>query len=296
MHKQNKKFYKIINNPANIAVFAAVCWSLFYTFNMTVAKTLNPCIQTTTLLFWRSIFGTLIFLPFVLSKGLRILKSEYIHIHIIRGILMTTAIFLTYTAYRNLPLTLATSIGFTAPLIMTILSLIFLKETISWRKWLIILLGYVGMLVIVRPGVVPLNIYVASSICANLSACVALILVKKIAHSDAPETIVFYPNLAMLLISGVLMIGFWQELSSIDLLQILLISALGALGQYSYAVAVKYAQSSFVAPFEYLRIVIAIPIGLYGFNEHLDLFMLAGVGIIISSTWMLSRLSKREIV
>lgn len=269
---------------------------MFYTLNMTVAKSINPCVHTATMLFWRSVFGTLIFLPFVARKGLKILKTPYLPIHALRGVLMTVAIYLTYTAYRNLPITLATSIGFTAPLIMTLLSLFFLKEHVSWRKWLIILLGYLGMLVIVRPGVVPLNMFIVYLLGANLAACIALIFVRKIAQEDAPETIVFFPNLVMLMISSGLMVCYWQSLTLHDLLHILAITAFGALGQYSYAVAVKHAQSSFVAPFEYLRIVLAIPIGLYGFDEHIDFFMLLGVSIIIVSTWMLSHLSKREIV
>lgn len=284
------------NKFTKIAIFAAILWPFFYTLNMTFTKSISPSVPTYILLFWRSLFGVLLFLPFFLKSGIKKMKTQFLPLHIIRSILMTLAIFLTYSAYRKLPLTLATSIGFTAPLMMTILSMLLLKEQITWKKWMILLVGYMGVLVIVRPGIVPFNMFVGFALTANLVASFAAILVRILSQKDSIETIMMYAYLGMFVISSFIVALDWRPISFQDIGHIFCIAAVGAIAQYCYATAVKYAQASFVAPFEYLRIVFAIPIGFYAFNECIDNIMLIGASIIIGSTWILSRLNRKDIM
>jgi drug/metabolite transporter (DMT)-like permease len=209
-----------------------------------------------------------------------------------RAFFLTAAIWFTYKSYRYLPLTFATSIGFTSPLIIALLSIFILGEKIALQRWGIILIGYAGILVIVRPGIVEVNEYVVMALLANVTAGMSLILVRYLSSHDRTSTILFYAHLGTFVFASILVSYDWQPIPTTEVHKIALMSLCGLTAQYLYATAVKYAEASYVSPFEYLRIVFAIPLGIAFFNEDIDMWVIGGTAIIITSTWVLSRMSR----
>ncbi len=277
-----------------IATLFSILWSFIYTVNVTITKFIDCDLDNTVLVFWRSFFGLLLFLPVIINNGREVFKTKHPWHHLARAVFLTTAIWFTYKSYRFLPLTFATSIGFTSPLIIAVLSVFLLGEKVSIRRWAVILIGYSGIIIIVRPGVVEMNQYILIALLANITAGMSLILVRYLSQHDRTSTILFYAHLGTFVFASLLVSFNWQPIPTDEIHKIAIMSVCGLTAQYLYATAVTYAEASYVSPFEYLRIVFAVPIGLFFFNEAIDIWVILGATIIITSTWVLSLISRAE--
>lgn len=277
-----------------IATLFSILWSFIYTVNVTITKFIDCDLDNTVLVFWRSFFGLLLFLPVIINNGSDVFKTKHPWHHFARALFLTTAIWCTYKSYRFLPLTFATSIGFTSPLIIAVLSVFLLGEKVSVVRWLIILTGYSGIIIIVRPGIIEMNQYIIMALVANVTAGMSLILVRYLSQHDRTSTILFYAHLGTFVFASILVSFNWQPIPTHEIHKIALMSVCGLTAQYLYATAVKYAEASYVSPFEYLRIVFAVPIGLIFFHEEVDMWVILGATIIITSTWVLSLISRGE--
>jgi len=160
-----------------------LAWSLFgslcFTTVMSLAKLLDPSVKGAVLVFIRCLFGLIFFLPFLLKAGVETLKTQRPFLHLLRVIFTCLAIACTYYGYRNLPLAVGTSLGFTAPLMTTALAILVLKEVVTIKKWVLIFVGYLGVLVIVQPPEFSFNSAVYILLLANLFASSSLICAKK---------------------------------------------------------------------------------------------------------------------
>ena len=170
-------------SPKLIGAGFMLMWALSFSSAMAFAKTLSPEIDTVIVVFMRYFFGLLFFSPFVLQAGFKGFATSRPILHLIRVMCVGISMGCTYYAYRNLPLALATSIGMTAPLFTTILSMLLLKDSVSLRKWAFIIFGYFGVLVMVRPHELPISFAVWIEFLANLFAALSIICVKLLSRS-----------------------------------------------------------------------------------------------------------------
>ena len=121
--------------PKLIGAAFMLLWALVFSLAMATAKTLSPEVDTLILLFMRYFFGLVFFSPFLMKSDLKDFKTSRPLLHVTRIMCMGAAMGCTYYAYRNLPLALATSIGMTGPLFTTMLSMLLLKDSVSFPKW-----------------------------------------------------------------------------------------------------------------------------------------------------------------
>lgn len=278
-------------NGAIFAVFAALSLSI----SMTFAKQLHPDIPTSFVVLIRSCFGFIFFIPFFLKNRKSFRKSEKLPLHILRIILTAGAMICTYFAYRNLPIAFATSIGMTSPLFIAILSIIILREEITRQKWLLILLGYIGVIFVIRPSIHTIDLATLSALSANMLAACCVILIKILSRHDSTVTIMLYTNVGITVMSFIIsMTNTWQMIALRDVVILSLTGLLGVVTQYCSINALKSATPSFIAPFEYTRIFFATLIGIFIFQEIPSIYVMIGSGIIIFSTYMMTRLEGRK--
>lgn len=276
--------------PKLVGASFMLLWALSFSIALSLSKTLDPSISNMVIVFMRYLFAFLFFMPFIVREGFQGFKTSRPILHLIRVIFLGTALTCTYYAYRELPLVLATSIGMTAPLFTTILAMLLLKERVSPLKWLFIVLGYVGVLVVVRPHELPVGPGVWASLAANLFAALTMITVKVLSRTESTFTLMIYINTLTTFIAGILVIGVWQTPSCHDFMILGFVGALGLVSQYSLITALKYADPSYLAPLEYTRMCFAIPVGYFLFDETPNVWVLAGSLIIIAATFGLTRL------
>lgn len=265
-------------------------WALSFSTAMSLAKTLSPDINSLIILFMRYFFGLVFFSPFMVSAGFKGFTTSRPLLHFTRILCVGTSMACAYYAYRHLPLALATSIGMTGPLFTTVLAMIFLKESISYQKWGLILCGYLGVLVMVRPHNVSIALGVWVELLANLFAAFSIICVKILSRTESTLTIMLYANTVTTLIAGLIVLSIWQTPSPHDLMVLMAVGVVGVISQYCSVTALKYANPSYLAPFEYTRMCFAIPIGYLIFGEVPTVWTLFGSLMIIGATYKLTRL------
>ncbi len=277
-------------SPKLVGAAFMLMWAFSFSTAMVFAKTLSPEVNSFVILFMRYFFGLVFFSPFVMSVGIKGFITSRPLLHITRVICVGIAMACTYYAYRNLPLALATSIGMTGPLFTTVLSMLLLKDSISLSKWGLILFGYFGVIVMVRPDAMPVGLGVWIELLANLFAAFSIICVKLLSRTESTLTIMLYANTVTTFIAGILALSVWETPSTSDLMALIAIGAIGVFSQYCSVTALRYANPSYLAPFEYTRMCFAIPVGYLIFGEVPTFWVILGSFMIIGATYGLTRL------
>jgi drug/metabolite transporter (DMT)-like permease len=275
--------------PATRAVFWALAATLTFALMSMLIKLLGQRYSPIEVAFFRSSFGIIPLLPFLFQGGFGAFRTAHPFQHMFRGTLGVIGMFMGYWSVTKLPLALSTSISFTAPLYMIFMAVLFLGETVRWRRGTATVVGFLGVLVIVRPfnGEISLAMIVALA-GAFLSSC-TITLVKRMSGTERPATIVFYLSLISMVISGIPAIFVWQNPDGFDLLLFLITGLSGGAGQVMITQAYAEGEATAVAPIDYLRLLFAILFGFFIFGEVPNLYTLTGSAIIIGSTLYIAR-------
>jgi drug/metabolite transporter (DMT)-like permease len=269
-------------------------WSASITTAMSFAKMLDSETSGFALVFLRCSFGFLFTLPFVFSSGLKAFKTKRHPLHFLRVCFNCSALACTYYAYRHLPLAEASAIGLTEPLLTTLMAALILKDKVSLGKWLTIIGGYLGVLIIANPTDFIVNHALWILLFANFSASASLICTKMLSSSESTVLILTYTNIIGIIFSGLIALPYWKTPNGNDIWIMVCVGLFGIISQLSYVRALKLGSPAFLSPFEYMRFVIAIPVGFFVFKEALTLQIVLGGFLIILATYWLNHLENRE--
>ena len=233
--------------------------------------------------FFRNLFGLLIFLPVAMRSGLGFLKTDRIRLHVVRAVMNIAAMFLFFTALSLTPLAKVTALGFTAPLFVAVLSVVILGERMRVRRWTATVLGFLGMLIIVRPGVGEIDLGAIMAISSSAVWAMTLLLIKYMARTESSLTITGYMSILLSLLSLGPAIWVWQTPSAEAWFWLVLIGVIGTLAQLALAESVKVADAGAVMPFDFFKLVWAALLGYYLFAEIPDLYTWIGAAVIFAS-------------
>lgn len=269
-------------------------WAGIFNTTMSLSKTLSPETSVFMILFVRTLFSLSLFTPMIIKQGNNAFKSKRKSLLLVRSLLAISAMLCTYYAYRHLPLSLATSVGFSGPLIVSALAILFLGEHVNLKKGLTILLGYVGVLIMINPQANGFDPDIFVALLANFLAAGANILGKMLSTTEDTTKIMVYFQVVAFLISGVIALFHWQMIPLHDVGILCLMGATATASQYCYLKALKHGEATIVTPFEYTRLIFAIPVGIYFFEEVLQAHTFIGAAVIIASALALSRIALKQ--
>ncbi|WP_375593110.1 DMT family transporter [Algihabitans albus] len=237
----------------------------------------------------RAGFALLAILPFVYLAGWRALRTAYPGTHVIRAVCGAGAMLSGFYALSHLPLADVTAIGFTTPLFATILAILFLGETVRWRRWTATLVGFGGVLIMLRPGAllsgegIALDGFLAAlGMAAGIA--VAVIMVKRLPKSEHQAVMLLWFCLASIALAVVPAIQAWQNPSLEQWLMLAGVGVIGVSGQSLIIRAYRAGEASFVAPFDYSKILFAMAFGFLFFAEIPEIWTLAGAAVIVASS------------
>lgn len=233
------------------------------------------------------------------SKGLGLLRTNALRLELLRAAALVGSTVCNFTAVRYLPITVTGAIGFTVPLIITALSVIFLREQVGWRRWSAIAVGFVGVLVIVRPGSDVFNPATFLSLGGALSyACYAM-LTRRLAGVDSAGTQQFYGAFLPTIVLAPFALAAWVwPASALDWTMLLLIGVIGFSGHQFMTVAHRFAPASTLAPFGYTQILFFTLASWLVFNQPPDIWLFLGAPIVIASglyIWLRERALARPV-
>lgn len=277
-----------------ISIFLVLFSSFCFSCGISLVKLVTPSLPSLMVLFFRSLFAFAFLLPFALRYGIKNFKTTRPTLHLARAVLISAALFSTYFAYRHLPLSTSSAIGFTSPLLTSFLALLFLREKISPQRWLLIGLGYVGILLMLQNFSLFLGLPIAMAFVANLLASGSSIVSKKLLSTESAISLLVYGIGINMIISGLAAISIWQLPSWTDIFLLMGVALCGLLSNAGAVKALEYSKASFVAPFEYTRLIFATTIGYFLFQETPAVNVLMGAVVVVLSTYLLSRMELRE--
>ena len=262
-------------------------WAACFSAAMSLVKNLEG-VPIATVVFVRFACSVLLVLPLLLSQKKETIGTKKVHFHGLNAVFRVVAIWSTYYAYSKLPMGLAASIGYTGPMIAIVLAMFLLREKVGWRKWVAVIIGYGGVLIMVQPENADMNIAALVALLANLSSSLAKITTKSLTRTETAAQVVFYGNIIALAISAVFAGYQWQTPAVETWALLAAIGVMGSLSQFSYIKALEVGNVSLVAPFEYLRLLFALPIGYFFFGEVLTEHHIAGCMIIVGCSIFLT--------
>ena len=211
-------------------------------------------------------------------------KTSRPKLHAFRAITGTLAIIALFIALREIPLADVVSLTFGGPIFVTLGSIFFLSEKVGIKRWLAVLIGFFGMLLIVKPAYEELNIYyIFPIIFCIFFACVAL-SIRSLSSTEPNYRIALYFSLLSMIV-GLLTLPFgWVMPNKFELFLLIFTGLVGSVANILLTVSLRYAEASLVTPTKYLNLVFAILLGYFIWSEIPKLLTLVGAGLIIISS------------
>ena len=237
--------------------------------------------------FIRYAFGIVLVVPVILRVGLYGLLSTRIHLHASRGLVHGIGVMLWFYAMSRLPIAEVTALGFTTPIFTTAGAMLILGERVKNYRVAGILVGFIGALIVLRPGLRIIDFgAVAILIAAPLFAC-SLLMAKVATKTESSSVIVALLSIFCTLTLLPLALVYWRTPTTEEWSLLFLTAIFATLGHYCLTRAFQSAELSALQPFTFLQLVWATLLGLVVFSEQPDLWLWLGAGVIVfSATWI----------
>lgn len=274
---------KFVNNLSQESqgIFFAILTCFFSSILVALVRQLSTEFHIFFIVMVRNFFALVFFLPQILRNHNEVFRTKHLGLHIFRGLNGLASMFLWFYAVKVLPLSEAVSISFIVPILTTLAAVYFLKEKIKTHSWIGTIFGFVGILIILRPGFREFNpAYICSFTSVGLWV-ISNLLIKTMTKTEKPQTIVTYMSMVMFIVSIPIAFPYMQP---IGLKAFFLFAALGLISNLTHiCLSISYAKSdlSTVQPFDFTRLVFISIISYFAFGEIVDFWVIIGSMVIL---------------
>ena len=273
-------------------LLAIVSSALFAAMHVTV-RHLSSELHAFEIAFFRTVFGLAVMLPWLVHYGRKSFQTDMRGWHIGRGLINSVSMLCWYLSLQLLPVADATAINMTGPLFVTLGAWFFLKETVTWQRWLGIFMIMAGGLVIIRPGVQIAGPGVWLALFSTILFSFSKLISKRLTRTDSTRTIVAYVTTLMIPPTFIAALFVWQWPTLVQLCWLLFIGTLGTLAHLCMTRAYLYLDIAMADPFIVARLVWATMFGFIIFQELPDLWTGAGAAIIAAGLLYIFLQSRR---
>ena len=238
-------------------------------------------------MFSRAIFGLIPIFFLIPKERLKdFYKTKNVSLHFYRSFVGAIAMYAIFIGLRNLELAEVTSMAFSGPIWVVIFSILFLGEKVRARRWIAVGLGFIGVLIISKPGFDNLNLYYIYPVIFTLGFAGVSIFIRKLTLAGEPVYLIAFYFSVCSAIFGLFTLPFggWAIPTSYDLVLLILIGLLGSIANLLLTKSYQLAEVSLTTPLKYLSLVFAIIFGFYLFNEIPTVYTLAGASLIVISS------------
>jgi drug/metabolite transporter (DMT)-like permease len=254
--------------------FAAMHGSIRY-----VSATIHPF----EIALFRNVFALAVVLPWFWRYGIAPLRTQRFGLHALRALFNIMAMLSFFYALSITPLSEVTALGFTAPIFATLLAALILREVVRARRWTAIAVGFLGTLIILRPGFAAIGLGELLVLFSSLIWACALLVIKSLGRTDSSATIITYMALLMIPLSLVPALFVWRSPEPLEWAWLIGIGLLGGIGQFCMTEALRQADTAVVMPFDFFKLVWVTLIAWLAFAEDPDLYTWIGGAVIFAS-------------
>jgi drug/metabolite transporter (DMT)-like permease len=280
--KKENNFFTFLS-PSVLAVLFMILSGFFATTMHCLIRFATEDHHPFEVAFFRTIFVLIIFLPLVARNGITSLKSNNVKLQTFRAIVGSVAMLCMFYGLSITELAKATALMFTVPIFATILAILFLKEIVGIRRWMAMLVGFSGALIVLRPdielGFGPLLI-----LCASLMWSSSMLMAKTLTKTDTISSITFWQAAGLIPATFILAIQVWEWPSLSQLFMFLMIAIAGTLVHWFLNEALKRAEISALLPLDYLRLIWSVSMGFIFFNELPQAGLWFGAALILGAS------------
>ena len=234
--------------------------------------------------FFRYAFGLVVFLPMLWRSGFKILHTNRLHLHATRALLTVVSMLMFFSALAMLPLAKVTGLSLTSPLFAAVAAVLLLGERMRLRRITALIVGFIGALIIIRPGVVTLEVGSLLVIGSSAGWAIAITIIKRLSATESSVTITAYMILLVTPLSLVPALFVWRWPTPAEYGWFLAIAMTGTIAHILMAQAFKYADATAVLPYDFARLIWASLFGLVFFAEVPSAWTIAGAVVIFASS------------
>ncbi len=289
----SKRFNNLPPNAKGAAFLMAA--ALFFSLMVALIKLLGQNYDITQILLVRQVIITAIVAPAIWSNFPGALKSTRPVLQIIRIVLALAAMLMGFTAVVHLKLADVTALAFAKSFFVTIFAVIILKETVGLRRWAAVAVGFLGVMIMLRPGADAFSVYglyaVVSAGCAGL----VMVIIRIMSRTDAPITILTWQAIGVGLVIAIPGIWYWQWPNMTEWILFVAMGIVSYIAQMFNIYAYKWGEASVLASLDYVRLIYATILGYFIFSNLPGSQTWIGAAIIIAaSIYTISREAKRK--
>ena len=249
-----------------------------------IAKHLTTEIHFIQVVWGRYLFMALISLfitYFFFKKNLK--WPNNIPIQLSRSLFLFLSTILFFYAISVISLAEALTLGFFSPMIVTLLSAFLLKEKVGIRRWSAVIIGFIGVLFVVRPGFNEINLATLTALACGICYAFYIISTRKLSNQDNPFLTLIFTGFTGSIIISLIVPFYWTWISVTQIILLISLAAIGTLAHFLLILSLSFAEASKLAPLAYSEIIMSVIIGYYFFGDFPDQWMWLGLIIIIAS-------------
>ena len=257
--------------------------ALAFSFMNVLIRAASSQLHAFEIAFFRNLFGLLFMLPWFMKYGMVVIQTARLPLFMLRAVLGLISMLCFFWGLTVLPLAKAVALGFTVPLFVTIGAAVVLKEEVHMRRWLAVLFGFIGTLIILRPTVdgdlFPSLIVILSAV----TMAISVLIIKNLSRTERPNTIVIFMVLLMTPLSFPVALTVWQWPDAWTWFLLILLGFSGSMGHLLFTHAIRSSEVSLVMPFDFARLPFVIVLAWIFFNETVDQWTLIGASVVFAS-------------
>ena len=263
--------------------------AILFALTDVVVKSLGRTLHPFELALFRYAIGFVMLAPVFMHMGWVQIQTQHIGLHLTRLVIACTAQIGLFVAVIHLKLADATAIMFSKPLFTTIVAVILLSEIVRARRWAATMIGFAGVIIMIRPGAATMDPVVLIAVGAALTLAIANVIIRIMSKTEPPNRILFYYHLGGIVIFAGPAIWMWQTPVGIEWFLLFLIGFLTTLGMICYVRAFSAGEANAVGPIEYVRLIYAGLLGYFLFSEVPDLWTVLGGAIIVACSLYIAK-------
>lgn len=240
-------------------------------------------VPTQEVAFFRNAFGLVALLPMLMRPGRTPLKTQQLPRYFLRSVIGLASMLCAFWALGHLPMAQAISLSYSTPLFVTIAAVLWLGETVRMRRWAAVVIGFIGVLVIVRPGTGSFSAGSLVAVAAAVLSSIVAIQIKQLTRVDSADTVVFYTYVFWVPLSLIPALFVWVWPTGTAWLWLALTGVLGTLGQLLWTRALRLGDVSALTPISFMQLPLVSVMAWLLFGEALDRWTVIGALIILGS-------------
>lgn len=240
-------------------------------------------VPTQEVAFFRNAFGLLALLPMLIRPGSAPLKTQQLPRYFLRSAIGLASMLCAFWAIGHLPISQAISLSYSTPLFVTIAAVLWLGETVRMRRWAAVIIGFIGVLIIVRPGSTSFTPGTLVAVGAAVLSSLVAIQIKQLTRVDSADTVVFYTYVFWVPLSLVPALFVWVWPTGLAWVWLAATGVLGTLGQLLWTRALRLGEVSALTPISFMQLPLVAVLGWLLFGETLDRWTVIGAGIILGA-------------